>query len=125
MFGISQIRLAIYAVIAVAFLALSAVASHYHSAWVDSQSQIASMQVQLDTALQAAKTCSDATAQMKLLADKTESVVQQAQTQAAAIAKNNQAMATRILNMTPKDADRCVATQILLEDYKAQAPSGK
>lgn len=125
MFGLSSIRLAVYAVVAAAFLALAGVANHYHNQWVESEKTIATTQVELNAALEAVNACSDATDHLRKLSEEKTEVVKKAQEQAALLAKKNNALADRILGWEPGDADRCKAIKKLHENYKAETSGVK
>jgi hypothetical protein len=125
MFGLSYLKLGIIAAIALAFAALAFTAKHYHNAWVEAETQIAVKKIELDTALAAAKVCSDNTERLKKEAEAKDKALKEAQAAAAAAAKGHQTFANSILSATPKDKNSCIAASKLLQDYKAKIAGKK
>lgn len=111
-------KLIILLVILAAFALLGGTANHYHNKYIEAQQQIAVKQVELDGALASVKECSERT---KALAEETKAkidAVAQAQTQAAAAARNNYVASNKILEAVQASPDQCVAAAQLIEDYK-------
>lgn len=114
----TEIKLAIASVLAIIILGLGWVATHYHGAWVEAREEISKLkseQAQLSTS---AKNCSDGTDKLEEDAKKKEEQIKKAQAQAAALAKNNEALAQALLNAKP-EGEVCAAAIKLYQNYKA------
>ena len=126
MFGLSTIKLAAIAVLALAFIALGWTAKHYHDEWVEATATIATKQLELNAALEAAKTCSEATEKLSKEAEAKAAQVRKAQEEAAVLAKKNRALADKILGMQPPpNRESCPSIKSLHERYKAEVGASK
>jgi hypothetical protein len=124
MFGLSTIKVAAYAIVAVIVLALFSMASIYHSKWVDAEKELSAKTVALNQALESAKACSEATTLLRKDADDKAEFVRKAQDQAAVLAKNNRAIADRILSLEGGVHEQCPSIRKLHEAYKAAVEAG-
>jgi uncharacterized protein HemX len=113
----TEIKLAIAAVLAVIILGLGWVAVHYHGAWVESKEEVSKLKAEQAQLSTSAKNCSDGTSKLEEDSKKKEEQVRKAQAQAAALAKNNEALAQALLNAKP-EGEVCAAAVKLYQGYK-------
>lgn len=117
---LQYIRLAIGIVVITIVVILGGLAKHYHDSWVQVTADLASKQVQLEQALDAAKQCSDNTKRLADEAKDKESKVAEAQKQAALSAKKNKALASQILSLQTSNPNHCEAALDLINQHKSQ-----
>jgi hypothetical protein len=124
MFGLSYVKLGIIAAIVLAFLGLAWTANHYHEEYIQVREEKATLQLQFEGTLTSLKECSARTADLKKATEEKQAVIEEAQKQAAIVAKSNNKLADKILSQQPKDQDRCKAAIILYKEYR-QDTKGK
>jgi len=114
----SEIKIAIFVAVVIIVAGLTFGAVHYHSAWVDAREEIATLKVTQAQLQTAADSCSKGTEKLDQDAKTKEEQVKKAQAQAAALAKNNEALAQALLNAKP-EGEVCQAAVKLYQNYKA------
>lgn len=114
-----QIKLFLLALVAAAFLGLGWTAKYYHNKFVEVTSQLAAQKVTLDSALEAAKKCSQGTKALTEATAKKEEEVAIAQKTAEVKNAEKQANSNKILIREPILPDNlCKSAEDLFVQYK-------
>lgn len=109
MFGLTQIKLAVVAVLLVVFAALGGTAWYYHGQYVDMVAKNATTEQALEATKRAAQECSDSTQKWIDIAQQKSDEVAKAQAKAAEASRGHQAKASQILAQTSSNPNRCQA----------------
>lgn len=115
----TTVKLIILGLIVSAFLGLSWTAKHYHAKYIAVTAELAAQKVTLDTALAAAKKCSEGTRAVTEATTKKEGEVVVAQKAAEVQNTKKQSNATTIIKSEPTiPTDLCKSSEDLFVQYK-------